>query len=102
MHVVERDELVAEGAGRLDAADQRVADLDAFEVRRVENAFMSVELVDDRRRSRWQSAPELSIRSGGLPPMKRGCSSVAIWVDGDTLTVTFGWFFCMRSAANST
>ncbi len=36
------------------------------------------------------SAPELSIRSGGLPPMKRGCSSVAIWVEGDTFTVTFG------------
>ena len=47
-------------------------------------------------------APELSIRSGGLPPRKRGCSSWAIWVDGDTFTVTFGWFFCMRLAANST
>jgi len=27
------------------------------------------------------SAPELSMMSGGLPPTKRGCSSVAIWVD---------------------
>ncbi len=33
-------------------------------------------------------APELSIRSGGVPPTKRGCSSVAIFVEGETLTVT--------------
>ena len=33
-------------------------------------------------------SPELSIRSGGLPPTKRGCSCWAICVDGDTLMVT--------------
>ena len=48
------------------------------------------------------SAPELSIRSGGLPPRKRGCSSWAIWVDGETLMVRLGWFVFMRLAANST
>ena len=31
-------------------------------------------------------APELSMRSGGLPPTKRGCSSWAICVDGETST----------------
>ena len=35
------------------------------------------------------AAPELSTRSGGLPPMKRGCSSVASLVDADTFTVAF-------------
>ena len=100
-HVVERDELVAEGAGSLDAAEQRVADLGAFEVRRVENASSYPSSWSMIELKPMASAPELSIRSGGLPPMKRGCSSVAILVEGDTFTVTFGWFFCMRSAANS-
>ena len=33
-------------------------------------------------------SPELSIRSGGVPPTKRGWSCWAIWVDGATLIVT--------------
>ena len=47
-------------------------------------------------------APELSIRSGGSPATKRGCSSWAILVDGDTLTVTPEWTVCILSAANCT
>ena len=49
-----------------------------------------------------ESAPELSIRSGGLPPRNRGCNSVAIWVDGATLIVRLGWFAFMMFWANST
>ena len=47
-------------------------------------------------------APELSMRSGGLPPTKRGCSSCAICVDGETLAVLPGWFFSRIFAAKST
>jgi len=47
-------------------------------------------------------APELSMRSGGLPPTKRGCSSWAILVDGDTFAVTVGCTLCSFSAANFT
>ena len=35
-------------------------------------------------------APELSIRSGGLPATKRGCSSWAMFVDGATFALTVG------------
>jgi hypothetical protein len=48
------------------------------------------------------SAPELSIRSGGLPPRKRGCSSVAICVEAATLTVRLGWLARIKLAAKST
>jgi len=48
------------------------------------------------------SAPELSIRSGGLPPTKRGCSSWAIWVDGLTVTLEPEWFVSTSFAANVT
>ena len=47
-------------------------------------------------------APELSMRSGGLPPTKRGCSSVAICVEGETSTVDPSWVCSKMSAANST
>ena len=33
-----------------------------------------------------RSLPELSITSGGLPPAKRGCSSVPICVEAATVT----------------
>ena len=49
-----------------------------------------------------EPAPELSMRSGGLPPTKRGCSCCAICVDGVTLGVTVGWFFLTMSAAKVT
>ena len=38
-------------------------------------------------------APELSIRSGGLPLTNLGCNSWLIWVDGDTL-IFAPRFFC--------
>ncbi len=52
-------------------------------------------LVSGVRSSSWAAmvarpmalAPELSSRSGGLPPTKRGCSSWAIWVEGDTVSL---------------
>ncbi len=43
-------------------------------------------------------APELSIRSGGLPLTNRGCSCWLIWVDGDTLIVTPRFFWTMSVA----
>ena len=49
-----------------------------------------------------EPAPELSMRSGGLPPTKRGCSCCAICVEGATLGVTVGWFFLTMSAAKVT
>ena len=47
-------------------------------------------------------SPELSIRSGGSPPTKRGWSSWAISVVADTFTVDPAWFFCMIEPANAT
>ena len=47
-------------------------------------------------------APELSMRSGGLPPTKRGCSSGAICVDGVTSAVDAPCISSKISAANST
>ena len=47
-------------------------------------------------------APELSIRSGGLPATKRGCSSWAMLVDGATVTFTVVRFLLSTPAANLT
>ena len=46
-HVVECDELVAEGAGLFNATNQRISDRRAVEVRCVEDAVHFLELVDD-------------------------------------------------------
>ena len=47
-------------------------------------------------------SPELSIRSGGSPPTKRGWSSWAISVVADTFTDEPEKFSCMIAAANDT
>ena len=44
-----------------------------------------------------EPAPELSMRSGGLPPKRP--KQLRICVDGVTLGVTVGWFFLTMSAA---
>ena len=47
-------------------------------------------------------APELSMRSGGFPPTKRGWSSWAIWVEGLTVTLLPACSFCTTPAAKVT